>query len=662
MATLKALNLPLLLIFWSGLQTCGRNPFPRDEYLLIAHAYQGTLREAYRPFLSAPDPATRFRLCLCLANTRDTLLTEPLGVLLQDDSPLVREGAAFALGQLDCQEARTRLLARLATEKDRSVQKQIVIALGVIGDQTTLTMLIDESQRFSSAILTAGVTGFFTRQIYSPAAVNYCLNELKADTGATGQWIAASISRLRDGAILRSNSAALLEIYQRSSTAVRVKIMAALSAVDFPEKTALIENALQEPDARLRVEAARALQTLSATSPVVWQALSDSNPQVVTAALENLPPGLSLGSEYLHLWQKLARHASRQVRGALIRYRVTRYGPDGLRQIDRVPLDQNLQPDYALGLVQWGRASALPLLEALLNSPQRLTATTAYAGALELSRKLLDQHALTLDEYRQWIASGLNSNDPVWLALAADAMHDTTLDLRILETRLLNGLRYYRQFEYKEAVQEILATVAVLRPPAAAPFLRSIATSADRQLRQAAQSVLRTAYEDRAPLRYQTGTEKLTLAKLRRYGLQPQVELITERGRIVIELDGFYAPITVDAFLRLVERGFYNGLTFHRVVPNFVVQGGCPRGDGWGGTEIRLITERSPLNYSAGSVGMARAGYDSEGSQFFITLTDQPHLDYKYTRFGKVLSGMEIVAQLERGDRILALRILPASD
>jgi len=662
MATLKALSLPLLLLLWSGLQTCGRNPFPRDEYLLIAHAYQGTLREVYRPFLSAPDPATRFRLCLCLANTRDTLLTEPLGVLLQDAAPLVREGAAFALGQLDCQEARTQLLVRLAIEKDRSVQKQIVIALGVIGDQTTLAMLLDESQRFSSAILTAGLTGFLTRQIYSPAAVNYCLNELKADTGATGQWIAASISRLRDGAFLRSSSAALLEIYQRSSTAVRIKIVAALSAVDFPEKTALIENALQEHDDRLRIEAARAMQTLSATSPVVWQALSDSNPQVVTAALENLPPSLSMGSEYLHLWQKLANHASRQVRGALIRYRVTRYGPDGLRQIDRELLDQNLQPDYALGLVQWGSASALPLLEALLNSPQRLTATTAYAGALELSRKLLDQHAITLDEYRQWIACGLNSNDPVWLALAADAMRDTTLDLRILETQLLNGLRYYRQFEYKEAVQEILATVAVLRPPAAAPFLKSIATSADRQLRQTAQSVLRTAYEYRAPLRYQTGTEKLTLTKLRRYGLQPQVELITERGRIVIELDGFYAPITVDAFLRLVERGFYNGLTFHRVVPNFVVQGGCPRGDGWGGTEIRLITERSPLHYSAGSVGMARAGYDSEGSQFFITLTDQPHLDFKYTRLGKVLSGMEIVARLERGDRILALRILPASD
>jgi cyclophilin family peptidyl-prolyl cis-trans isomerase len=134
--------------------------------------------------------------------------------------------------------------------------------------------------------------------------------------------------------------------------------------------------------------------------------------------------------------------------------------------------------------------------------------------------------------------------------------------------------------------------------------------------------------------------------------------LETERGKILIRLDGYYAPFTVDAFLTAVEKGFYNGLTFHRTVPNFVIQGGDPRGDGWGGPGYTLLTERSPLGFTAGAVGMARSDYDTEGSQFFITLTSQPHLNYQYTRFGEVVAGLEVAAQIERGDRILAVTVL----
>ncbi|KPJ61722.1 MAG: peptidylprolyl isomerase [Latescibacteria bacterium DG_63] len=134
--------------------------------------------------------------------------------------------------------------------------------------------------------------------------------------------------------------------------------------------------------------------------------------------------------------------------------------------------------------------------------------------------------------------------------------------------------------------------------------------------------------------------------------------MATERGEIVIRLLGKEAPNTVENFVRLAQDGFYDGLTFHRVVPNFVIQGGCPRGDGWGGPGYTIRCEINRRHYLSGAVGMALAGKDTGGSQFFITHSPQPHLDGRYTIFGQVIRGMDVVDSIERGDRIVEVRIL----
>ena len=130
------------------------------------------------------------------------------------------------------------------------------------------------------------------------------------------------------------------------------------------------------------------------------------------------------------------------------------------------------------------------------------------------------------------------------------------------------------------------------------------------------------------------------------------VRLETVRGEILIELLTDEAPLTAANFARLVEEGYYDGLTFHRVVPNFVIQDGCPRGDGWGGPGYRIPCEYNEVKYDRGLVGMALAGKDTGGSQFFITHSPQPHLNGRYTIFGRVASGMETVDRILVGDRI----------
>lgn len=137
------------------------------------------------------------------------------------------------------------------------------------------------------------------------------------------------------------------------------------------------------------------------------------------------------------------------------------------------------------------------------------------------------------------------------------------------------------------------------------------------------------------------------------------VEIRTARGAIRVRLECPDFPLTCINFLNLARQGFFNGLRFHRVVPDFVIQGGDPRGDGFGGPGYTIRDEIGRLRYDRGVIGMALAGPDTGGSQFFITLSPQPHLDGGYTAFGKVVSGLEILDEIAPDDPIETIVEVP---
>jgi peptidyl-prolyl cis-trans isomerase B (cyclophilin B) len=124
-----------------------------------------------------------------------------------------------------------------------------------------------------------------------------------------------------------------------------------------------------------------------------------------------------------------------------------------------------------------------------------------------------------------------------------------------------------------------------------------------------------------------------------------------EYGTVEIKLYGDDATQTVANFVKLARKGFYSNNTFHRVVPNFVVQGGCPRGDGWGDDGYYIRSEFNRFHYSRGAVGIAHSGKDTGGTQFFINHSPQPHLDGRYTIFGRVTKGMDVVDKIRQGDK-----------
>lgn len=132
----------------------------------------------------------------------------------------------------------------------------------------------------------------------------------------------------------------------------------------------------------------------------------------------------------------------------------------------------------------------------------------------------------------------------------------------------------------------------------------------------------------------------------------------TSKGEMIIELFQDAAPNTVKNFLDLTNKGYYNGLSFHRVIPNFMIQGGCPHGTGTGGPGYKINCEINPNKHQRGSLSMAHAGPNTGGSQFFICHSPQGHLDGVHTVFGKVIEGIDVVDKIQKDDKMEEVRQL----
>lgn len=148
---------------------------------------------------------------------------------------------------------------------------------------------------------------------------------------------------------------------------------------------------------------------------------------------------------------------------------------------------------------------------------------------------------------------------------------------------------------------------------------------------------------------FPTTTEKIIMKK---------AIIETKKGNIVLELFDNDAPNTVENFVKLIDQGFYNGLTFHRVIPDFMIQGGCPKGNGTGGPGYKIKCEINPRKHTKGALSMAHAGKNTGGSQFFITHSPQPHLDGVHTVFGQVIEGMEVVNKIKNSDVMTKITVV----
>jgi cyclophilin family peptidyl-prolyl cis-trans isomerase len=211
-------------------------------------------------------------------------------------------------------------------------------------------------------------------------------------------------------------------------------------------------------------------------------------------------------------------------------------------------------------------------------------------------------------------------------------------------------------FKENDAALAVLDALGKQKTDTANQAIKTALNSSDYLVRRRAAELLKAAGQGQLLTRVGTVQTHHTLADYRRaisrIGKRVQADVSTSSGEFTIELLPEDAPLTVDNFIQLASRGYFNGVRVHRVVPNFVIQDGDPRGDGNGGPGYQIRCEINQVTYDRGAVGMALSGKDTGGSQWFVTHSPQPHLDGGYTVFGRVVRGMNVVDAIARGDTI----------
>jgi cyclophilin family peptidyl-prolyl cis-trans isomerase/HEAT repeat protein len=250
----------------------------------------------------------------------------------------------------------------------------------------------------------------------------------------------------------------------------------------------------------------------------------------------------------------------------------------------------------------------------------------------------------------------LKSSDVIVRATAAEMLGE--LPPEAISTRLLIEAlpRALQDKDLNDAALAILDALAKQKSAAANDAIKTALDSSDHLIRRRAVALLKANDVGDFSNRIGTVKTRYTDADYRRAiarsGKNVTATVVTSKGAFTIEFMPEEAPLTIDNFIQLARKGYFNGQTIPRVVPNFVVQAGDPRGDQNGGPGYQIRCEVNEVPYERGAVGMALSGKDTGGSQWFVTHSPQPHLDGGYTVFGRVIRGMEVVDNIARGDII----------
>ncbi len=271
-------------------------------------------------------------------------------------------------------------------------------------------------------------------------------------------------------------------------------------------------------------------------------------------------------------------------------------------------------------------------------------------SALQFQNKIGDD-----SELRNFIVKNIDSDFPPLIATAADGIDSISIakEKESLSSIILNQVKkYYNNPDFQESIMSL----AMLSQKIGNSFYKNV-------LNQLAKSdfypIKKFAYklQDKSTL-HLINTDKNFENFWSNAFRYKKAEVKTSKGNFTIEFLPQFAPISVGNFCYLTEQKFFDNNSFHRVVPGFVIQGGDPEETGWGGPEYDIVSEFSPLNYDAGIVGMASAGKDTEGSQWFVTTGSFPHLNGRYTIFGKVIKGLVIANKILQGNKIISINLI----
>jgi len=619
--------------------------------------------------LGDPEARVRRRAALALGRVGLKDAVAPLSGLLADEEIEVRQMAVFALGLLADPAARPVLLKALE-DADPVIQGRAAEALGVIGDRADADAIGAMVRRHvATGVLASIEPDDLTYPMAPPVeAIRlgvYALARLKAfdalaaaildarGQSASSWWpLAFALQRTGDPRAVPA-LLTLLATPGRYTASFAVRGLAAVKATEASGPLRDIA-ADSRRDLAVVIQAVRALAAVGDTAsvPVITKVVSDraATPALRFEAMNALATLVDASSVDLLL--DLVSDPVPGVRGAALTA-LARIDPDtflaALAGLD-ADNDWTVRVAVAGALGTLPAARGVPRLSVMLQErdtrviPAVITALAA-TKAPGLEKVLLER---------------LRSDDFVVRATSANAL----ADLKIAEAvqPLVEAYKGAAGDVTYVARAAVLGALARLNPAAARPLLEEALKDRDWAVRVRARTLLaeqgvtgvENAMRPSGPGRPVDSPEWRAIAVP---PFSPRAFIDTDKGTIELELAVLDAPLTVANFITLARKGFFNNIAIHRVVPDFVVQDGDPRGDGEGGPGYSIRDEINQRPYLRGTVGMALDWQDTGGSQFFITHSPQPHLDGRYTVFGNVVNGMEVVDRLVPGDVLRRVRV-----
>jgi cyclophilin family peptidyl-prolyl cis-trans isomerase/HEAT repeat protein len=620
-------------------------------------------------------PELRRRAALAAGRIGDRRATPLLVTFVADRDSAVAASAAFALGLMRDTAAVPALAATLRTGDIASRPTVIGEAALALGKMPTAA----GKQAVADFLAAAPLAGPGVRRAVGQALLALWRFPRPMNTAAASRWLASADAEVRwraayalarrpdpagTAALMRqvrdadplvrsfamrgltaaladsagiARAAALQAVLagtRDTDHAVSVNAARSLATYDAPESISRLLELLDGGDAYLAVTAAESFARLGAKAPA-------SAPALRRVAMDTSKP-IFLRTTALASLAEVDEAAAAEVADAFMREPGWRPRSAAARIYAR-----------AAGKADFAASPLHSRLDAVIRDPDGRVSTAALEAAVGAAgdsvarvRPLLEAGLRNPDFYARVNAiGGLGAiadpaSAPALFDAYARAQRDSMDDAAI-------------------AAVDALGAVAKKDPSVARAFFARFPRSGDYLVRQHAATAFGDSVAVRAwgaALPIMAGRELDFYRGLVRGGQarpRPRARIVTDRGTLELELFADDAPLTVDNFLTLARRGYFNGQEWPRVVPNFVIQGGDPRGDTNGGPGYSIRDEIDRHPYLGGSLGMALSGPDTGGSQWFVTHSPQPHLDGTYTVFGRVVRGMEVVGRVLPGDKII---------
>lgn len=595
-------------------------------------------------YLKSNNPLIRLRAVEVIGRIQDPQDVDYLIPMLKDPDPLVRDEAVFALGQMGSADAVPGLV-KLANESAPAAQPIIADALGKIGGEEAITALTEMLHAFQGRVRAGAAIALAS--VEDPAATNALLVSIH-DGDPSVSWRA--IYALQDSQVQRARDS-VVPFLQSEDPDVRAYAARTLGKQKSDTAVEPLTTTVIDSDSRVTINSINALAAIlegekdkNVTEFLGKVAEKTNSPQVRMAAVIAIGDiGHKAGENYLA--QTMLdpnpgiRAQSYLAMAKILHKKSLVFISGGLKDGD--PIVQVAAVE-ALGISGDDKVIN-DLIDIAQHNPDPRMRCAAIRGLANFDD----------DEVVAALVEKLNDGD--WVVVTETVTALGKIGKKESVPPMIDRFSMRNDRVDRDVRLEVMRVMTEMRAEEAQQIALDALEDSDPRLRSAAVEYLQAMEMNVPELKgdryyYERDFDPSRRAELSLPLGTKRAIIRTEHGDIEIELFGDEATQTVASFVRLTESGFYNGLTFHRTVPNFVVQGGCPRADGWGDAGYNIRSEFNAYQYERGMVGIAHAGKDTGGSQFFITLSPQPHLDGRYTIFGKVTKGMEVVDQIAQGD------------